>query len=68
MRRCSSLLGCALSLLILPVASAAQSDTTRIRDLTAATTVERRDGHTQEALPLDRLRTILRDAGRIAPN
>jgi D-aminopeptidase len=33
--------------------------------LTAATTVTGRDGHTQEALPLDRLREILRDAGRI---
>ncbi len=33
--------------------------------LTAATTVTGRDGHTQEALPLDRLRTILREAGRI---
>jgi len=33
--------------------------------LTAATTVTGRDGHTQRALPLDRLRTILRDAGRI---
>jgi len=36
--------------------------------LTAATTVTGRDGHTQEALPLDRLRTILRDAGRIDTN
>ena len=36
--------------------------------LTTATTVTGRDGHTQEALPLDRLRTILREAGRIAPN
>jgi D-aminopeptidase len=35
--------------------------------LTAATTVTGRDGHTVEALPLDRLRTILRDAGRIDP-
>jgi len=33
--------------------------------LTAATTVTGRDGHTQKALPLDRLRTILRKAGRI---
>jgi len=33
--------------------------------LTAATTVTGRDGHTQEALPLDRLRRILREAGRI---
>ncbi|MFP4228776.1 MAG: P1 family peptidase [Salinivenus sp.] len=33
--------------------------------LTAATTVTGRDGHTQEALPLDRLREILRDAGRL---
>ncbi len=33
--------------------------------LTAATTVTGRDGHTQKALPLDRLRTILREAGRI---
>jgi D-aminopeptidase len=33
--------------------------------LTTATTVSGRDGHTQEALPLDRLRTILREAGRI---
>ncbi len=33
--------------------------------LTAATTVTGRDGHTQEALPLARLRTILREAGRI---
>ncbi|WP_103028605.1 P1 family peptidase [Salinibacter altiplanensis] len=36
--------------------------------LTAATTVTGRDGHTQEALPLDRLRAILRDAGRIDVN
>jgi D-aminopeptidase len=36
--------------------------------LTAATTVEGRDGHTQEALPLDRLRTILREAGRTDTN
>lgn len=36
--------------------------------LTAATTVEGRDGHTQEALPLDRLRSILRDAGAIDSN
>jgi D-aminopeptidase len=33
--------------------------------LTAATTVEGRDGHVQEALPLDRLRELLREAGRI---
>jgi len=33
--------------------------------LTAATTVTGRDGHTQAALPLDRLRTILQEAGRI---
>jgi len=33
--------------------------------LVAATTVEGRDGHTQEALPLDRLRDLLRDTGRI---
>ena len=33
--------------------------------LTAATTVTGRDRHTQEALPLDRLRTILREAGRL---
>lgn len=33
--------------------------------LTAATTVTGRDGHTQEALPIDRLRETLRDAGRI---
>ncbi|WP_423816376.1 P1 family peptidase [Salinibacter grassmerensis] len=36
--------------------------------LTAATTVTGRDGHTQEALPLDRLRTILREAGRVDAN
>jgi D-aminopeptidase len=36
--------------------------------LTTATTVTGRDGHTREALPLDRLRTILRDAGRIETN
>ena len=36
--------------------------------LTAATTVTGRDGHTQEALPLDRLREILREAGRIPSN
>lgn len=36
--------------------------------LTTATTVTGRDGHTQEALPLDRLRTILRGAGRIDTN
>lgn len=33
--------------------------------LTTATTVEGRDGNVQEALPLDRLQEILRDAGRI---
>lgn len=33
--------------------------------LTAARTVEGRDGHVQEALPLNRLRELLRDAGRI---
>ena len=33
--------------------------------LTAATTVTGRDGHTVEALPHDRLREILREAGRI---
>jgi D-aminopeptidase len=36
--------------------------------LTAATTVEGRDGHVQDALPLDHLRALLRDAGRIDPN
>jgi D-aminopeptidase len=36
--------------------------------LTSATTVTGHEGHTQEALPLDRLRTILRDAGRIESN
>jgi len=36
--------------------------------LTAATTVEGRNGHVQDALPLDRLRDLLRDAGRIDPN
>ncbi|WP_263835746.1 P1 family peptidase [Salinibacter sp.] len=36
--------------------------------LTAATTVTGRDGHTQEALPLDRLRSLLRDAGRLDAN
>ena len=36
--------------------------------LTTATTVTGHDGHTQEALPLDRLRTILREAGRIDTN
>ncbi|MFB6279353.1 MAG: P1 family peptidase [Salinibacter sp.] len=36
--------------------------------LTTATTVTGRDGHTQTALPLDRLRTILREAGRIDAN
>jgi D-aminopeptidase len=36
--------------------------------LTAATTVEGRDGHTQESLPLDRLRKILREAGRTSSN
>ncbi len=33
--------------------------------LTAATTVTGRDGHVREALPLDRLRALLREAGRI---
>jgi D-aminopeptidase len=33
--------------------------------LTAATTVRGRDGHVREALPLDSLRTLLREAGRI---
>jgi len=33
--------------------------------LTTATTVQGRDGHVQEALPLDSLQTLLRDAGRI---
>jgi len=36
--------------------------------LTAATTVTGRDGHTQVALPLDRLRSLLRDAGRLDAN
>ena len=36
--------------------------------LTAATTVEGRDGHVQKALPLGRLRDLLRDAGRIDDN
>jgi D-aminopeptidase len=36
--------------------------------LTTATTVTGRDGHTQTALPLDRLRAILREAGRIDTN
>ena len=36
--------------------------------LTAATTVTGRDGHTQAALPLDRLRSLLRDAGRLDAN
>jgi D-aminopeptidase len=36
--------------------------------LTAATTVTGRDGHTQEALPLDRLRTVFREAGRLDTN
>jgi len=36
--------------------------------LTSAATVTGHEGHTQEALPLDRLRTILRDAGRIESN
>jgi D-aminopeptidase len=36
--------------------------------LTAATTVEGRDDHTQQALPLDRLRELLREAGRIDQN
>jgi D-aminopeptidase len=33
--------------------------------LTKATTVRGRDGHTTEALPIDRLRTILDEAGRV---
>lgn len=33
--------------------------------LTAATTVRGRDGHVREALPLDRVRDVLREAGRI---
>jgi len=33
--------------------------------LTTATTVRGRDGHVQEALPLDSLQTLLREAGRI---
>ena len=33
--------------------------------LTAATTVRGRDGHVVEALPLDRVETLLREAGRI---
>jgi D-aminopeptidase len=33
--------------------------------LTAATTVRGHDGHVIEALPLDRVETLLRDAGRI---
>jgi len=33
--------------------------------LTAATTVRGRDGHVREALPLDRVETLLREAGRI---
>ncbi|MEF8816217.1 MAG: P1 family peptidase [Salinibacter sp.] len=33
--------------------------------LTVATTVTGRDGHTQAALPLDRLRSLLREAGRL---
>ena len=36
--------------------------------LTTATTVEGRDGHSRKALPLDRLREILRDAGRLDTN
>ncbi len=36
--------------------------------LTTATTVTGYKGHTQTALPLDRLRTILREAGRIDAN
>ena len=36
--------------------------------LTAATTVEGRDGHTKQALPHDRLREVLREAGRIDNN
>ncbi|MFB6249409.1 MAG: P1 family peptidase [Salinibacter sp.] len=33
--------------------------------LTTATTVRGRDGHVQEALPIDSLRTLLREAGRL---
>ena len=33
--------------------------------LTTATTVRGRDGHVQEALPVDSLRTLLREAGRL---
>ena len=33
--------------------------------LTRATTVAGRDGHVSEAIPIDRLREVLRDAGRI---
>jgi len=33
--------------------------------LTTATTVRGRDGHVQEALPLDTLQTLLREAGRL---
>jgi L-aminopeptidase DmpA. Serine peptidase. MEROPS family S58 len=36
--------------------------------LTVATTVTGRDGHTQAALPLDRLRSLLREAGRLDAN
>ncbi len=36
--------------------------------LTTATTVEGHNGHTQEALPLERLRRILRETGRIESN
>lgn len=36
--------------------------------LTTATTVEGRDGHVQEALPIDRLQEVLREAGRIDQN
>ena len=36
--------------------------------LTTATTVTGHEGRTQKALPLDRLRTILREAGRIDAN
>ena len=36
--------------------------------LTTATTVRGRDGHVQEALPIDSLRTLLREAGRLDGN
>jgi len=36
--------------------------------LTSATTVTGRDGHTRKSLPLDRLRTVLREAGRLDTN